>query len=197
MPEPLSRREQKRIETRARIVRCAARAFAERGYEGVALEEVADIADVSRRTLYNYFDSKESLLEAIVLPAFRTGMGATVRSAECGDPREGVRQAIEVFVVTWREHKDAMRVAFTLRGDQLPTQLAGESGAQIGQMRRVFQRAAEAGWLIADDPWLAQRSLWQTAATLLEIYDAHPQGEEVFRRAAEGMLLRRRARARA
>lgn len=50
---------------RRRILDAALAAFAERGYHGTAVPEVAQAAKVSTGTLYHYFDSKESLVNEV------------------------------------------------------------------------------------------------------------------------------------
>jgi len=48
-------RERKKARTRRAIADAAARLFAERGYERVAVSDVAREAEVSEQTVYNYF----------------------------------------------------------------------------------------------------------------------------------------------
>ena len=55
-------RERKKARTRQIIADAAARLFAERGYEQVAVAEVARAAEVSEQTVYNYFQTKEQLV---------------------------------------------------------------------------------------------------------------------------------------
>jgi AcrR family transcriptional regulator len=55
-------RERKRAETHARIQSEGIRLFVEKGFEATTLDEVAAAADVSRRTLLNYFGSKEEIV---------------------------------------------------------------------------------------------------------------------------------------
>jgi AcrR family transcriptional regulator len=55
-------RERKKALTRQLIADTAARLFAERGYENVAVSDVAREADVSEQTVYNYFPTKEQLV---------------------------------------------------------------------------------------------------------------------------------------
>lgn len=57
-----SRRDANKIKCRTRILKASRRLFKEKGYEGTMIEEVADKAEVSKGTLYNYFPNKESLL---------------------------------------------------------------------------------------------------------------------------------------
>jgi AcrR family transcriptional regulator len=55
-------REIKKVRTRQFIAETAARLFAERGYENVAVVDVARAAEVAEKTVYNYFPAKEHLL---------------------------------------------------------------------------------------------------------------------------------------
>src|SRR5215470_17131151 len=55
-------RERKKARTRQAIADAAARLFAERGYEHVAVSEVAREAEVAEQTVYNYFPTKEQLV---------------------------------------------------------------------------------------------------------------------------------------
>src|SRR5947207_13395958 len=58
----LGLRERKKARTRRVIADAAARLFAERGYEQVAVSDVAREAEVSDQTVYNYFQTKEQLV---------------------------------------------------------------------------------------------------------------------------------------
>src|ERR1700743_2407415 len=57
-----SLRERKKRETRRRLRRVALGLFADRAYSNVTAEEIAEAAEVSTRTFFNYFPSKEAVL---------------------------------------------------------------------------------------------------------------------------------------
>ncbi len=54
-------RERKKQQTRRVIADTARRLFAERGFEQVTIAEIARAADVSDKTVFNYFPAKEDL----------------------------------------------------------------------------------------------------------------------------------------
>ncbi|HEX4088137.1 MAG TPA: TetR family transcriptional regulator [Trebonia sp.] len=61
-PPPASLRERKKLATRRELRSVALRMIAERGYSNVTVEEIAEAANVSPRTFFNYFPTKEAAL---------------------------------------------------------------------------------------------------------------------------------------
>jgi AcrR family transcriptional regulator len=55
-------RARKKRETRTRIAKTAMRLFTERGFDAVSVAEIARAADVSEKTVFNYFPTKEDLV---------------------------------------------------------------------------------------------------------------------------------------
>ncbi|MEV1333266.1 TetR family transcriptional regulator [Micromonospora costi] len=61
-PAPTSLRDRKKRQTRDALATAALRLVAERGLEQVTVEDISAAADVSSRTFFNYFPSKDDAL---------------------------------------------------------------------------------------------------------------------------------------
>ena len=88
-PRPVGLREAKKARTRQAISDVATRLFAERGFEAVPVADIAAAADVSVKTVFNYFPTKEDLFfdraaeieRALVLTIQTRPAGSTVTAA--------------------------------------------------------------------------------------------------------------------
>lgn len=62
----MSRREEQRTQAREKILNAAAACFAEKGYSGCSVQDIADRAEMSKGALYVYYKSKEELFKAMI-----------------------------------------------------------------------------------------------------------------------------------
>src|SRR6516225_10863985 len=60
------RRERKKRQTRDALMHAALKLFDAKGYEHTAIREITDAVDVSERTFFRYFASKEDLAVSFV-----------------------------------------------------------------------------------------------------------------------------------
>ncbi|CUK18270.1 Nicotinate degradation protein S [Ruegeria denitrificans] len=63
-------REQQKEKRKSALLKSAASLFGKRRYSEVKLEEIAKLAEVSPRTLYSYFSTKNELLLAVIVRDF-------------------------------------------------------------------------------------------------------------------------------
>ncbi|WP_055069241.1 TetR/AcrR family transcriptional regulator [Clostridium massiliamazoniense] len=64
MKKTLGLRERKKLQTRNNILKVAWNLFEEKGFDNVKVAEIADGANISVKTLFTYFSSKESIIFA-------------------------------------------------------------------------------------------------------------------------------------
>jgi AcrR family transcriptional regulator len=62
----MSLREQKKVRARSDILAAANMLIARKGYENTTMREIADAANLSYQTLYNYFPSKALIVQAML-----------------------------------------------------------------------------------------------------------------------------------
>jgi AcrR family transcriptional regulator len=87
-------RERKKQRTRETIARVAVDLFAERGYHATTLADIAEAADVSTRTIFGYFASKEDILFCD-FPELKAALaGALTERPEGKDTLETVRDFV-------------------------------------------------------------------------------------------------------
>jgi AcrR family transcriptional regulator len=60
-------RSRQKAERRDRLLRAAARLFAERGFHGVSLEDLGAAADISGPAVYRHFPNKDAVLAAVLI----------------------------------------------------------------------------------------------------------------------------------
>ncbi len=64
-PVPLSRRERKKLEVRARLLEASAGLFDAKGFAATRVAEICEQADVAQKTFFNHFASKQELLREL------------------------------------------------------------------------------------------------------------------------------------
>ncbi|GAB2750670.1 TetR family transcriptional regulator [Streptomyces bullii] len=90
----LGLRERKKQRTRDTLLRAALELFTTRGYEETTVDDIAAAADVSQRTFFRYFASKEEV--AFFVPRLaESHIVAAVRARPPGEaPLEALRRAV-------------------------------------------------------------------------------------------------------
>jgi AcrR family transcriptional regulator len=180
--------DRRRARTPARILEVAARRFAERGFEEVRLDHIAEEADVARGTLYSHFDSKDALVTAILRPLLEHAT-AEVQALGALSGRDALRGLTSVYLDLWQRHRDALRLSYQLQARPLG-ELAQLHGAFLRGVLQVLEAADREGLLRVGSPVLAARVMSRVAVPLLELYAGRPGAESLFIESIEGLLLR-------
>src|SRR6218665_1327929 len=79
---------------REAILRAAVAEFREFGFAGTSMDRIAATAEVSKRTVYNHFASKDELFTAILWQLFEASQALDVVPY---DPAQSLREQLLVF----------------------------------------------------------------------------------------------------
>lgn len=96
--------------TRDKLVACAQGVFAERGFAGTRMGDLADAAGVAHGTVYTYFDTKEDVLLA-VLEGVRSDLHEAMTQPRVRDPIARVEAANRAYLDGYRTHARLLQVA--------------------------------------------------------------------------------------
>jgi AcrR family transcriptional regulator len=149
-------------QTRQALLDAALELFAEKGYFGTSLRDIARHVGVRESALYNYFPSKESLFEAVVLADRQETAErlAPFLEAPITDPRAFLEDLGNLALETYKAPKqqqrfrilmsDGIRLAVEGRINLIDQQM--DSKSQV--LRGVMVRLMDAGVLKPADPEL-------------------------------------------
>lgn len=95
-PVTEGRRERKKQRTRDALIEAAMELFAAKGYERTAVHEISDAVDVSERTFFRYFASKEDLALSFVRDGAATFAAALAARPPEEEPLTAARAAFHI-----------------------------------------------------------------------------------------------------
>ncbi len=105
MPRTKEQFEKIREETRAKILNAALELFAKKGYANTSINEIAKSANISKGLVYNYFKSKDMLMEEVIKILF-VEIGSMFSILETiKNPFEKVQVMIDLMF-DWLEDKE-------------------------------------------------------------------------------------------
>ena len=147
-PEP-GLRERKKQRTRERIAGAGLELFGERGYHATTVAEIAAAADVSERTVFTYFPTKEDILfsdhaefgERLAAALAARAPGASALDTLRDFVVENLGAIDELSRVRWEivSHDEHLLSHQRARqgelGDVIATAVAGELGADADEFR--------------------------------------------------------------
>ena len=107
----MSERQRDAVRTRAEILSVATKEFAERGYAGARIDEIAEQMRTTKRMIYYYFGGKEQLFIAVLENAY-----TQIREAEQSldveglDPVSAIRRLAELTYDHHTAHPSFLRL---------------------------------------------------------------------------------------
>jgi AcrR family transcriptional regulator len=98
--------------TREAILEAARIAFARKGFSGVTIRDITDLAPVTRANFYYYFADKTELFIELGTETYRQARAVAERFTELGEP--ATRQGVEAWVASYFAYLD-LNGAFVIR----------------------------------------------------------------------------------
>ncbi len=157
------RREQRKLETRRRLLAAAVQLAAERGLDALRIGDVSDRAGVGFGTIYSYFASKDDLVEAVVAHSLRTAAeDIGLQALQAADAAETASISYRRFLRFAEDEPDVARILVGLGGAE-----ALFETALLPYARETLERGIATGRFAIDDVELALTSV--SAAALAAI----------------------------
>lgn len=104
---------ERRQQLREKLLDDATEVFAARGYRETRVDDIVQRAGISRRTLYEHFDSVEAIIEQIYERAVRINFAAILeRLMTANDPIERIHAGVLAYYETIAANPSAGRVVF-------------------------------------------------------------------------------------
>lgn len=105
-PPPAQRSAAELLPGALKLVEAATRRFAERGYHGTSVREIAADAEMTVAGLYHHFESKQDLLQWIMVDALQDVLGRTRAAlAEADDDPVSQLRAVVVAWLLFHTHR--------------------------------------------------------------------------------------------
>lgn len=184
-PRPEPRSSTRRDLVESQIVAEATRLFAERGFSGTSLKDIADATGLTRPALYHYVKNKDELLAKLVAELAQGPVLALreINQAEGTTPLQRLRRM--AFIIAHQQAAEPARFQLLIRSEaDLSDALAGpylqsrrevlaevvaviDEGIRAGEMRPVDSRIAALA-IIGQCNWVAW---WQPPGSPADVTD--------------------------
>ena len=198
-------RQQKKAESRRRILESAREIFFRDGFMSANLDEVAEKAGVAKGTLYRYFESKADLYVAVL--ADNGKVFTDKMSQVASEPRKVADQLwaiADFYFAHWTRHQDYFQIFWAIDNQSVIGDLPGPVVDEVTRLWEqslrildgVLRKGVDAGalrecdtWAVANIMWTVANSIIQSEGTLARRELRRSPLEEVYQ-AAFGALMR-------
>lgn len=159
-------------EKRQTILAGAAEVFRREGFEAASMDRIAEVAEVSKRTVYNHFGSKEALFTAVVegLMDQLEALKVLRWDPEC-PPADQLREiaSVKAALVADESVRSLVKVVLGVAIKRPALASAIVARAQVGDEHLVkwLRAADEDAVLDVPDPKLAAQLFWSMVAGAL------------------------------
>lgn len=146
-------REEKKARTRTQLLDAARNVFAERGFAGASLDEVAEEAGLTKGAVYSNFANKEDLVLAVLDDSFNRRMDQALSAVDLdGTLEEQARVGGSIFMAKFEEERwvDLLFldfVTYAARNPEFGARLAARHRESLAAIADVMtEGSAERDW---------------------------------------------------
>ena len=173
----MPRREEKKAQSRRRILESAREVFFRDGFMQANLDEVAEKAGVAKGTLYRYFESKAELYVAVLAhngAIFEEKMRESV-DPTCSPP-EQFRRTARFYFDHYVGNRDYFQIFWASENQSVIGDLPQGVGDEVARLwercleilAEIIERGVKEGAFAECDSWEMAYLLWTTANGLIQ-----------------------------
>jgi AcrR family transcriptional regulator len=139
MPRTTEQNEKIRLVTRGAIVDSAMSLFAQQGYAHTTTRQIANHAGISAGLMYHYFESKESLLQAVFEYCMEILSTAFTEAYRGSDQDKRVATIVQTIFAMLESDRDFWGLFYMMRSQPAIMKVLGESfRLWTGRLRDLF-----------------------------------------------------------
>ena len=190
-------RDQKKAESRKRILEAARDVFFRDGFMSANLDEMAEKAGVAKGTLYRYFESKADLYVAVLTnnhEIFLEQMRAAGQEGETA--LERIRSIARFYFSHWMDHPDYFLIFWAVDNESVIGELPKSELEKISEfwernlnvIHDALVYGVERSEFIECDTWEVATMLWSVADSLIESDNTRAR-RQIRRRPLEPLFM--------
>lgn len=196
----------KKTATRRKILAAAVHAFADKGFAGATMDQIARKAGVNKATIYYHIGDKQALYAAVLHDVFgRIAQSILEDVGEAATPMEKLKAYFSTIERTIFEHPDIPRIMLrevASRGEHLPSVVISDFIQIFLKLSEILQEGERQGLFVKTSPFIVHfmtvgpyiflknlEGLIQRNQELARIHGLHPHTFEEMKTEIEKLLL--------
>ena len=183
---PTDRGRKVQVTTRENILAAALTLFAERGYDGVGVDLIAEKAGIKGPSMYKHFKGKEMILDTLidrVEEYYEQHFGSEVHPGSIPTSMEELTRITKNRILFTIHDETVKKTRRLLTVEQFRSERIGQlatkhnlTGVQ-GLYCRIFREMMDAGVLRREDPMLLALQYIAPVSLLIQLLDREPERE--------------------
>lgn len=147
-----SRWDKKREELRRKIIEKSLELFQTQGFQATTMEQIAEVCDIARGTLYNHFPNKESIIQGYLQNSSEDSEAEILEILEAeGSTYSRLLTALSRINQWSAKNEEILKMHTTFRLNEVTTNAGGlSSGNLYRTLLRIIEKGQQQGELRKD-----------------------------------------------